>query len=94
MKRVLAPIREWYRPRKRQSFGNRLLRTLLLMLSAWLLGWPLGHFLFRAPWHDGLGTVVWLSLCFALADFGYFNVYGGTEEDYPYPPLDTRPQSK
>jgi hypothetical protein len=48
--------------------------------------WPLGHLFLAGPWHDGIGWLLWLSFLYALGEYGYFHVYGGTEADFPDPP--------
>jgi hypothetical protein len=44
------------------------------------------HLFFRGPWYEGLGSAVGYSLIYALGEWGYFHVYGGTETEYPNPP--------
>jgi hypothetical protein len=36
--------------------------------------------------YEGLGSPVAFSFVYAVAEYGYLRVYGGTEADYPNPP--------
>jgi len=38
---------------------------------------------FPGPWYEGIGSVVVSAFIYALAEYGYFHVYGGTESEYP-----------
>jgi hypothetical protein len=87
MRRAFQSLRDWHRPRSSHSLVDRWLRDLVLML----LALPVLHLFWRAPWYDGIGTILWMSFCYALAEYGYFHVYGGTDEHYPNLP---EPKSK
>jgi hypothetical protein len=50
----------------------------------------LSHLFFSGPWYEGISLVVGYSFVFALADYAYLHVYGGTEADYPDPPKTMR----
>ena len=45
--------------------------------------WPVMRPFFSGPWHEGIGSVVVSAFIYALAEYGYFHVYGGTESEYP-----------
>jgi hypothetical protein len=82
MRNLPASIRDWYRPRKRHSIMDRWWRTVVILLPVC----PLMHLFFAGPWYEGIGSVVGGSFVYALADYAYFHVYGGTDKDYPNPP--------
>lgn len=74
-------IREWYRPRRHQSFLNRWLRTFLLMVSAAPVVYLFHHFFSGVSWYGGFRGIVGMSFLYA-----HFHVYRGTDEDYPRSP--------
>ena len=80
MSRTRAAIIEWLRPRKRHAFVGLWLRSILCLLPIWAADRLFSH----GPWHEDLGPILMLSLCFALGNYGYFHVHGGTDEDYPH----------
>jgi hypothetical protein len=82
MRNFLASIRDWYRPRKQHSLLDRWWRTAVITLPAW----PIMHMFFPGPWYQGIGSVLGYSFLYALGDYAYFNVYGGTEKEYPNTP--------
>jgi len=47
------------------------------------------HLFFSGPWYEGIGSLVGYSFIYALGEYGYFHVYGGTEAEYPNPPKTT-----
>jgi hypothetical protein len=86
MRKFLRAFREWHRPRRHHSLVTRWWRNAVLMLPFL----PLLHSIFPGPWYDGLGSVIWYSLAYALGEYGYFHVYGGTETEYPELPKNFR----
>lgn len=82
MPNVFKSVREWHRPRQQHSFLDRWWRNLLILLPVW----PLMHVFFSGPWYEGIGSTVGYSFLYALAEYGYFHVYGGTDAEYPDPP--------
>ena len=82
MHRVFAAIRAWHRPRQHHSLFARWWRDFVILLPTW----PLMHLFFSGPWYEGIGSLVGYSFIYALGEYGYFHVYGGTEAKYPNPP--------
>ena len=82
MPNVFKSVRDWHRPRQQQSFFDRWWRNLVVLLPVW----PLMHVFFSGPWYEGIGSTVGYSLIYAVAEYGYFHVYDGTDAEYPDPP--------
>lgn len=78
---ILRWMSAWHRPRQHHSLFARWWRNVVILLSIW----PLFHLYLSGPWYEGLGSVVGYSFVYALAEYGYFHVYGGTEAEYPDP---------
>ena len=85
MHKVFAAIRAWHRPRQHHSLFARWWRDFVILLPTW----PLMHLFFSGPWYEGIGSLVGYSFIYALGEYGYFHVYGGTEAKYPNPPKTT-----
>jgi len=83
MRRLIMSFFDWCRPRKQHSFLGRWGRNFVICLLMWLPGSLFSSW----PWWRGLAFDAGLtSFMFAVGQFAYFHVYGGTDEDYPFPP--------
>jgi hypothetical protein len=82
VRRLIKAVDDWYSPRKLHSFLGRLGRNLVVFLPLW----PYTHLYSKGVWWDGLDYVIYSSFAFALGQYAYFYSYGGTDEDYPFPP--------
>jgi len=86
MGRLLIRVREFLKPRKDQFLLNRWMRGLLVTLPISVMV----NAVLRKGWFQNIGAAL-VSFCYALGDHAYFNVYGGTEKDYPNPPEKATP---
>jgi hypothetical protein len=81
MRRLLKSFGEWYRPRTQHSFLGRWGRDFIICLPMW----PSANLFSSGPWWGGLVFDVGImSFMLALGQYAYFQVYGGTDEDYPF----------
>lgn len=80
--RILRSYREWARPRKSHSLLTRCFHRLAIFLPFCVV-----YVLVPRPWGGDLGSAIrmwiWMSVLYALGDHAYFQVYGGTEIEYP-----------
>ena len=89
MTRFWKAFQNWLKPRKSHSFPRRFLRYFLFFLPIV----PLVNLIFGTRWYDGFGGAAFLSFCWAVGDYAFFNVYGGTDEHYADGTFDPSPQN-